>query len=212
MSGAAHDVQFLRVWPTKLVKRRLPDFEQPNDALVAMVIADEARKADSTARYQDENVFARTDPPVRWLAAHIEETVTGYLAHVGVSDRLRWKVEGWYNVNRLGDHHAPHGHPGAYLSGTYYARIPSGRDAEVGVHADAQPACISFHDPRSAANMVTLGTEPDAQPVHIESPRPGTLLMWPSQLQHYVHPNLSREHRVSVSFNIILEEWYGAPA
>jgi hypothetical protein len=31
------------------------------------------------------------------------------------------------------------------------------------------------------------------------------LLMWPSPLQHYVHPNLSEEHRVSISFNVLME-------
>jgi len=29
--------------------------------------------------------------------------------------------------------------------------------------------------------------------------------MWPSPVQHYVHPNLSDERRVSISFNVIID-------
>ena len=29
--------------------------------------------------------------------------------------------------------------------------------------------------------------------------------MWPSPMQHSVHPNLSEEHRVTISVNVILD-------
>lgn len=51
--------------------------------------------------------------------------------------------------------------------------------------------------------MITVGTEPDARAVRVVRPSPGTLLMWRSPVQHYVHPNLSEEHRVTISFNLL---------
>jgi hypothetical protein len=69
----------------------------------------------------------------------------------------------------------------------------------------ARPACISFYDPRTGANMITAGSEPDARSVHVVRPSPGTLLMWPSPVQHSVHPNLSEELRISISFNVIMD-------
>ena len=66
----------------------------------------------------------------------------------------------------------------------------------------ARPGCISFYDPRTGANMITVGPEPDARAAHVVCPSAGTLLMWPSPVQHYVHPNLSEEHRVTISFNV----------
>ena len=36
-------------------------------------------------------------------------------------------------------------------------------------------------------------------------PGPGTLLLWHSSLNHLVHPNLSEQTRISISFNIVLE-------
>ena len=36
-------------------------------------------------------------------------------------------------------------------------------------------------------------------------PEPGLLMMWPAFLSHFIHPNLSKDTRVSVSFNIVLK-------
>ena len=36
-------------------------------------------------------------------------------------------------------------------------------------------------------------------------PEPGLILLWPSFLHHLVHPNLSEDARVSVSFNVLLK-------
>jgi hypothetical protein len=76
----------------------------------------------------------------------------------------------------------------------------------------AQPGCISFYDPRTAANMITVGSESDARPAHVVRPSAGLLMMWPSPLQHYVHPNLSKEHRVTISYNLIMDRYTGSAA
>jgi hypothetical protein len=41
-------------------------------------------------------------------------------------------------------------------------------------------------------------------PEYTLTPGPGTLLLWHSSLNHLVHPNLSEEARISVSFNVVL--------
>jgi hypothetical protein len=50
--------------------------------------------------------------------------------------------------------------------------------------------------------MITVGPESDARAAQVVCPSAGTLLMWPSPVQHYVHPYLSEEHRVTISFNL----------
>jgi len=32
----------------------------------------------------------------------------------------------------------------------------------------------------------------------------GEILLWPAFLHHFVHPNLSHDERVSISFNVVL--------
>ena len=204
MNGAPR-MAFSGVWPTLLVKRRLPGFEQPTAELAAFIYAQEAREADYTARYQEQSFFSSEHPAVIWLKDQVDLTAAAYLRHAGVERMPSWSIFGWYNVNRYGDHHAPHTHPRCYLSGTYYVRMPSGP-----VNVDdprAHPGCISFYDPRNSANMVTAGTESDARSSYVVRPMPGTLLMWPSPLQHFVHPNLSEEHRITISFNLTVERW-----
>ena len=202
--SAAPRMVFNGVWPTLLVKRRLPGFEEPTAGLAAYIADQEASAADNTARYQaQKSFFSIEHAGVRWLKAQIDGTASAFLRQVGVERSLSWTLIGWYNTNRYGDHHAPHTHPRSYLSGTYYVRVPPDPD-NIG-DSRARPGCISFYDPRTSANMITVGPEPDAHAAHVVRPTAGTLLMWPSPLQHYVHPNLSKEHRVSISFNLVID-------
>lgn len=206
--SAAPRMAFTGLWPTMLVRRRLPGFEQPTAGLAAHILEQEAREADHTARYREQNFFSGGDPAVRWLQDQINQTTTAFLRHCGIERALHWTLQGWYNTNRYGDHHAPHTHPNSYLSGTYYVRVPA---APANVDDPrARPGCISFYDPRTGADMITVGTEPDARAAHVVRPSAGTLLMWPSPVQHYVHPNLSEEHRVTISFNVLMNRNTGA--
>jgi len=191
---------FSGVWPTLLLKRQLPGFEEPTRGIADYIFDRESRETDLTVRYQEQNLFSVEHPAIRWLKGQIDQTTNAFLRQVGVERSPSWNLIGWYNVNRYGDHHAPHTHPRAYLSGTYYVRVPPDLSSMDG--PGSRPGCISFYDPRTGANMITAGSEPDARPSHVVRPSAGTLLMWPSPLQHYVHPNLSQERRVSISFNL----------
>jgi uncharacterized protein (TIGR02466 family) len=200
--GAAPRMEFNGVWPTMLVRRQLSGFEQPTAGLAALILEQEAREADYTARYREQDFFLIERPAVRWLKDQIDQTTISFFLHVGIERALSWRLVGWYNTNRYGDHHAPHTHPRAYLSGTYYVRVPPAPASVDDLRA--HPGCISFYDPRTGANMITVGSEPDARAAHVVRPSAGTLMMWPSPVQHYVHPNLSEEHRVTISFNLMM--------
>jgi len=151
-------MSFTGVWPTLLISRRLPGFEPPTEELAADIEAQEARERDLTARYQAQDFFARDLPAVRWLKDQIDRTTAAFLEQNGVQQKRTWTIFGWYNVNRLGDHHAPHTHPRCYLSGTYYVRVPAPpAGASIpGVH----PASISFYDPRTGASMIAAPAIP----------------------------------------------------
>jgi hypothetical protein len=53
--------------------------------------------------------------------------------------------------------------------------------------------------------MGAIKGDPQIEPEFTVSPRPGMILMWPAFLMHYVHPNLSEELRISISFNLIVK-------
>ncbi len=187
-----------------LAKRLLPDHERPTNELAHHILEMEARESDLTARYQQQDFFADEKPCVQWLKKQINETVSALTTQNGVHNLPAWTLFSWYNVNRFGDHHAPHTHPHSYLSGTYYVQLPSHQDDSLDQNPNS--GCISFYDPRTGANMVAIGIEPDSKPAYKVAPSPGTLLIWPSPLQHAVYPNLSDELRISISFNVIVNK------
>jgi uncharacterized protein (TIGR02466 family) len=100
----------------------------------------------------------------------------------------------WANIYTPGPSHVIHNHPNNYLSGVYYARTRTGANT------------INFHDPRIQTGIIrppvtelTSGNT-DEVVVRVQN---GTLLLFPSYLQHSVDPNRSDGDRISVSFNIV---------
>ena len=104
----------------------------------------------------------------------------------------------WATVLATGAAHKAHSHPNNYLSGAYYVRTHPGADT------------INFHDPRNQAGVIRppvmeLTTEnTDQVVVKVTN---GTLLLFPSYLEHSVDANTSEEERVSISFNIMFSSF-----
>ncbi len=84
-------------------------------------------------------------------------------------------------------------------------RVPESR-APLRNRADVRPGCITFYDPRGAVNMTAIKDDPQIEPEYTVSPKPGMILPWPAFIMHYVHPNLSEELRIGISFNLIVPD------
>lgn len=195
---------YLHLWPTILVQRHLPDATRWNEGLLKRVEELDRANENLTTDYLGDNFFDSILPPVVWLRDGINKTVADYLNHCDVDYPLKWAVQGWPNVNRFGDYHESHNHPRAYLSGTYYVRVPKAVEP-LKFRKDAKPGCITFYDPRVGLIASAIAKDPYIDPAYTVMPESGFLLMWPAMLQHFVHPNLSKEKRVSISFNIMLK-------
>jgi len=98
----------------------------------------------------------------------------------------------WINVNKKGDWNAIHQHGGYYdLSGIYYIKTPKncGR--------------LVFRDPRtSAIGNSFMVKKFDKGEIRYFNVMEGTLMLWPSFLEHYVEPSQADDERISVSFDI----------
>jgi uncharacterized protein (TIGR02466 family) len=103
----------------------------------------------------------------------------------------------WINVMHKGAVHAPHIHPHAVISGTYYVAVPP------------KSGAIRFEDPRLPMMMAAPPRKPNARShnrLFVDAdPKPGMLLLWESWLRHGVQTNGARGKRVSVSFNYGLD-------
>ena len=104
----------------------------------------------------------------------------------------------WATVLAKRAMHKAHSHPNNFLSGVYYVRTQPGADT------------INFHDPRNQASVIRppvvelTAENTDQVVVRVTN---GTLLLFPSYLEHSVDTNMSEEERISVSFNIMFSSF-----
>lgn len=132
------------------------------------------------------------------LVASIDSLAAGVLRFLRVGCDA-FEITGcWANVLAPGAEHRVHAHPNNFLSGVYYLRTHAGADT------------INFHDPRAQTAIirppvVELTDENTDQVVVKVSD--GSLLMFPSYLQHSVDANRSEKERISISFNIMLSDF-----
>lgn len=104
----------------------------------------------------------------------------------------------WATVLAQGATHKAHSHPNNFLSGVYYVRAQAGSDT------------INFHDPRSQTRVIRppvvelTAQNTDQVVVRVTN---GTLLMFPSYLEHSVDANASAGERISISFNIMFSSF-----
>jgi uncharacterized protein (TIGR02466 family) len=106
--------------------------------------------------------------------------------------KLEMVPDGWVNVNPKGAYNAPHTHPGCFWSGVYYVQLPA--DAGEGGIIEF----LSPHEVLPHGGMIQSAITAGKRRV---TPAAGTVLIFPSQLLHWVHPNESAEERITVAFN-----------
>jgi hypothetical protein len=52
--------------------------------------------------------------------------------------------------------------------------------------------------------MNAIKGDPYINPEHTINPTAGLIVVWPAFINHFVHPNLAQQSRISVSFNVML--------
>lgn len=52
--------------------------------------------------------------------------------------------------------------------------------------------------------MTAIRDDPQSEPEFTVAPTAGMILLCPAFLMYFVHPNLSKEARISISFNLMV--------
>lgn len=102
----------------------------------------------------------------------------------------------WANINYEGGFNMPHVHANSLFSGVYYVKCKSNSGRLV------------FDDPRPGIQHTMPIRKKINLPNHLcrsveIEPIPGRLVMFPAWLWHHVSPNLSKDIRISISFNFL---------
>jgi len=136
------------------------------------------------------------------LMAKIEENIIEAKRVAGIRQDVPHRISNyWVNIGEPGHYHldsnTPHVHPGYWLNIVYYPK------------ADQHAGDLYFLAPFDGV-INTVAYE------HLESstgfsdtrfsinPAPGTLVIFPSWLTHWVLPNYSDSDRISIAFNVSL--------
>lgn len=117
-----------------------------------------------------------------------------YLNGLGGNTGVVWNIQGaglWLNVNGRGHYNKPHNHAGTHFSGIYYVKVPP----KSGMLYFQRP---SHHNPIIEEHCKNR----EYGPLFEVMPRDGDMFIFPSELNHGVYPNFSREERISVAFNL----------
>ncbi|MFC5302899.1 2OG-Fe(II) oxygenase family protein [Azospira restricta] len=185
------------MFPTLVWKLQLK--AEIHDAIDARILAmlEEARRdlpeiGLGQGWQSDQTLHERKE--LQELVSCIRNATKSVLQFLRIADDA-FEITGcWATVLAKGAMHRAHSHPNNFLSGVYYVRTQQGADA------------INFHDPRHQASVIRppvvelTAENTDQVVVRVTN---GTLLLFPSYLEHSVDSNTSEEKRISLSFNIM---------
>ena len=123
------------------------------------------------------------------LLAKINELKTKLFPEAAVELNI---TNSWAVLNRAksGDWNVPHAHSDSFMSGAFYIKVP--KEGDFGKLYLMNPNYMMFFkglNDRSIDNLLEY------------DPVEGQLLIFPSDLIHFVGPNLSAEDRIVYSFN-----------
>jgi tetratricopeptide (TPR) repeat protein len=108
-------------------------------------------------------------------------------------------LKAWGLIQRGDEYEEWHSHPGGWLSGVYYVRVPASVTAE-----GAGPGCIEFGPPPALARDRPGFVEPWRH-----APSEGRLLLAPSHYAHRTIPSGADDYRISFAFDVVPQ---GEPA
>lgn len=107
-------------------------------------------------------------------------------------------LESWVNINRTGNSNKKHTHfnNNIYLSGVYYVQVPD------------KSGNILFHDDRNPLHPYAVDNSyfDDGFEHKYLTPKAGIVLYFPCWVPHSVEVNESPDDRISIGFNIRINE------
>jgi uncharacterized protein (TIGR02466 family) len=102
----------------------------------------------------------------------------------------------WANINPPGAYHPTHNHPNNYLSGVYYVSVPTA-GSEI-LFQDPRPFGV-MPKPREYSRLTANAANSTC--------KEGRLLIFPAWLRHSVPANDGPHDRISISFNLMFDNF-----
>jgi len=130
----------------------------------------------------------------------IHQRATAFVAQAVGREKVTMDL-GWGNVSRKGEYLSPHSHDVSLIS-VVYCVTAGDRDLNNGGDPESVDGRLAMVDPRipyccdRQPNCVTRELWPDM--------RPGAMVLFPSELVHFVHPYWGETPRITIAWNFSL--------
>ncbi len=211
------------LWPTPLLRRRLPNADALNADLARTFVAFRDKQI-AKRRAVPGPVYASPDDllkrfhkkALRDLFAFIGDAVFELAAAANAAawegleaTQLRVAIAGaWFQIQNGYGSHGVHSHGNCSWSGVYYVQCDAEEVRVAHPTLGARNGTLRFHGPRFER---LGGAHQDVGNLYLQdsvldvAPEPGLLVLFPSWLPHEVLPYEGTEDRIAVSFNALLE-------
>jgi uncharacterized protein (TIGR02466 family) len=184
------------VWRQEVVPERAAALNRDLLASIERMLTPRPKIAAGTGWQTEQSLHEHPDfQPLVALIHLAAESALNFLKarHAGIV------ITGcWANINPPDARHRAHTHPNNYLSGVYYVKTPAGSES------------ITFTDPRVQKVVIEPSFEEstamNSTIVNLDVVA-GSLILFPSWLQHDVGRNKSKDERVSIAFNLMFKDY-----
>ena len=139
------------------------------------------------------NINNEADPLHKFLI----DSIGGF--HV-IKKEVNFVIDAWANINGPNCYNIKHDHPTSNLSGVLWIKCPK----ECGNIVFESPVSYQTHAEVESYTEEFLNSINYYHSFYF-TPTEGTILVFPSHLNHLVKDNKSNDDRISVSFNIRLQ-------
>ena len=184
-----------------------PDSAAMNAELRRLILAKEAAdeglaRSNIGGWHSKDDLFNWDSDAIRMLRRRVEMQLMAVMRQTvkrAATRSFTYRLDGWANITRNTGYNRVHNHPNSFWSGTYY--VASG-EAMPGLPYNGK---LELLDPRAGVNMIELDGNMFARN-YLVDPIPGLMIFFPSWLRHIVHPFYGTGERISIAFNLMIQE------
>lgn len=146
---------------------------------------------DSRTNQSSFNTFIINEPVFKDLKVFFYDSLRTYVNEVFETDHQYSITQSWINKSGRGGSHTVHNHPNSVVSGVFYLQS----DESTGDIVFCRPGGFNEYQVNGGCTNKFLSDN------YICPPKVGRLILFPSNMPHYVMPNDSDVDRYSLSFN-----------
>lgn len=172
-------------------------------------LAYKEKEKDKNGRLVSNNGYQTKDLDFnlyKFLFDEISKSAIDFYKNFGVEIKNHQFINFWINISGKHHYNRLHAHGNCFLSGSYYIKVPknSGNIVFENPNLNIENTFSSFFKSDGQIAIKNYNKY-NASEWEFE-PTLGQLLIFPSYLRHYVQSNQSDEDRISLSFNILINQ------